>query len=141
MASSKPKPAQHSTSADTSAAVDAFMSELVHPYKSEVQSIRQAILRASPGLAEGIKWKAPSFRTHEYFATVNLREKEGIGIILHLGAKVRSGGPGALSIDDPAKLIKWLALDRASIRFTSQNDFESKETAFSAIIRTWVAHV
>ena len=117
------------------------MSELVHPYKSEVQLIRQAILRASPGIAEGIKWKAPSFRTHEYFATVNLREKEGIGVILHLGAKVRDIGPGALSIEDPARLLKWLAPDRASVRFTSQSDFQSKEIAFSALIRTWVAHV
>jgi hypothetical protein len=141
MAASKPKPPPHSTSADTTAAVDAFMSELVHPYKSEVQAIRQSILRASSAITEGVKWKAPSFRTHEYFATVNLREKEGVSIILHLGAKVRGVGLSGLVIDDPTKLLKWLAPDRAIIRFTSQDDFESKETAFSELIRSWITHV
>jgi hypothetical protein len=131
----------HSTPADTTAAVDEFMSELVHPFKMEIQAIRQSILGAAPGIAEGIKWKAPSFRTHEYFATTNLREKGGVGVILHLGAKVREIGPGGLVIDDPAKLVKWLAPDRGSVRFTSQSDFQSKKAAFESLIRAWVEHV
>jgi len=38
------------------------MSELEHPFKTEVQAIRVSILGAAPGIAEGIKWKAPSVR-------------------------------------------------------------------------------
>lgn len=117
------------------------MSELVHPFKAEVQAIRAAILGAAPGISEGIKWKAPSFRTHEYFATTHLREKEGIGVILHLGAKVRDVGPGGVAIEDPTQLLKWLAADRASVRFASADDFESKKTAFQRLIRNWVKHV
>ncbi len=40
----------------------------------------------------------------------------GVGVILHLGAKVREIGVGGLSIEDPEKLLKWLAPDRASLR-------------------------
>ncbi len=141
MASINTKPKPHSTLADTTAAVDEFMAALVHPFKSEVQAIRKSILGAAPGIAEGIKWKAPSYRTHEYFATTNLREKEGVGVILHLGAKVRDIGPAGLAIDDPAKLLKWLAPDRASVRFMSQSDFESKKAVFENLIRSWVKHV
>ena len=79
----------HQTAADTSAAVDAFMATLEHPCTALIEALRRIILRADPSIAEGIKWKSPSFRTGEYFATVNLRAKAGIGLILHFGAKVQ----------------------------------------------------
>jgi hypothetical protein len=135
-----PSPSRHATAADTTVAVDAFMAALVHPFKAEIQALRQSILEAAPGIAEGIKWKAPSFRTHEYFATVNLREKHGVSIILHLGAKVRDVSPVS-AVEDPAQLLTWLASDRAVVRFTHQADFQSKKTAFESLIRIWFAHV
>lgn len=141
MAASNPKARTHSTAADTTAAVDEFMRGLVHPYKKEVQALRESILDAAPGIAEGIKWKSPSFRTHEYFATVNLREKDGVGLILHLGAKVRDTGPAGLTIEDPQRLLKWLAPDRASVRFASLEDFKSRQSAFELLVRSWVRHV
>ena len=141
MATSKSKSSPHSTAADTTAAVDAFMSELVHPYKTEVEAMRREVLGAGPGIFEGIKWKSPSFRTHEYFATVNLREKNGIGLILHLGAKVKELGPSGIAVEDPEGLLKWLAPDRASVRFASASEFQGKKAAFKSIIRSWVKHV
>jgi hypothetical protein len=66
--------------------------------------------------AEGIKWNAPSFRTVEYFATVKLREKKGIGVILHLGARARDLGPDGIVIDDPATLLEWLASGSSTCR-------------------------
>jgi hypothetical protein len=118
------------------------MSELVHPHKTEVEAMRRAILGAVPGICEGIKWKSPSFRTHEYFATVNLREKNGIGVILHLGAKVKELGPSGISIEDPEGLLKWLAPDRATVRFASAIELQAKKAAaFTSVIRGWVKHV
>lgn len=137
----KSKAAPHSTAADTTAAVDEFMAKLTHPMKDVVQAFRTAILGASPDIAEGIKWHAPSFRTHEYFATTNFREKDGIGLILHLGAKVRELGPESLKIEDPAQLLKWLAKDRAGLRFADLRDFEAKKAAFVSVIRSWIRHV
>ena len=115
--------------------------QLEHPSKDLLQAIRETILDAAPGIAEGVKWNAPSFRTHEYFATTNLREKEGIGVILHLGAKVRKGAPGGVDVQDVEHLLKWHAPDRASLRFTSANDFRAKKAAFAKIVRTWIVHV
>jgi len=64
--------AKHTATSDTSEAVDAFMAALDHPFKVEIEAIRQAILGADPRIREGIKWNAPSFRTTEYFATTHL---------------------------------------------------------------------
>ena len=141
MASKKPTPASHTSAADTTKAVDEFMNQLDHPFKAEVQAIRRTILAAHPAIAEGIKWNAPSFRTTDYFATTNLREKAGIGIILHLGAKVRDLGTEGLPIQDPEHLLKWLAKDRAVIVFRDMGDFTARKAAFEAIVRHWITHV
>jgi hypothetical protein len=117
------------------------MLSLDHRHKAEIEAIRAAILGADDSIAEGIKWKAPSFRTSEYFATLNLREKKGIGMILHLGAKVRNLSSGSIVIDDPAKLLKWLGKDRAMIVFESREDFSAKKAAFEHIIKQWIVHV
>jgi hypothetical protein len=109
--------------------------------KSEIQAIRNLILAADPSISEGIKWNAPSFRTTEYFATTNLREKNGVGVILHLGAKVREIPPGGMPIDDPEKLLRWLAQDRAAVVFKDMNDFTVKKSAFLSIIRSWITYV
>ncbi len=127
--------------ADTTEAVDAFMASLKHPFKAEIESIRGTILGAAPGIHEGIKWNSPSFRTTEYFATVNLREKSGIGVILHLGAKVKKLPAGGVAIADPGKLLKWLGKDRAMVVFTDKNDLKAKKAGFAKIIRQWVAYV
>jgi hypothetical protein len=117
------------------------MRTLDHPFKKEIEAIRASILKPDRTIAEGVKWNAPSFRTSDYFATTNLREKGGIAIILHLGAKVRDLPSGGIVIDDPEKLLKWLGKDRAMIVFESRQDFSVKKAAFERIIRQWIIHV
>jgi hypothetical protein len=141
MALKSPNPKLHNTGADTTKAVDEFMGKLDHAFKAEIQEIRLAILSADLAISEGIKWNSPSYRTTEYFATTNLREKTGIGVILHLGAKVRDVNPDGLPINDSDGLLKWLAKDRASIVFRDMNDFCIKKGAFISIIQQWVAYV
>lgn len=141
MATKKPTPASHTSAADTTQAVDEFMRRLDHPFKAEVQAIRRTMLAVDPAIAEGVKWNAPSYRTTDYFATTNLREKAGIGVILHLGAKVRDLGAEGVPIDDPDHLLKWLAKDRAMIVFKDMDGFMARKTAFECIIRQWITHV
>ena len=141
MPASKLKPAAHSTPADTSEAVDEFMVRLQHPFKAEIQALRQVVGAVDPSISEGIKWKSPSFRTTEYFATTNLRAKSGVGLILHLGAKVRSLPVGGVAIDDPAKLLKWLGKDRAMVEFSSVGEVESSKLALQSLLRQWLRYV
>ena len=141
MAASKPKARPHGSPMDTSRAVDEFMAGLDHPFKAEIEAIRAAILGVDSAIAEGIKWNAPSFRKGEYFATVHLREKKGVALILHLGAKARDLPAGGLGIDDRARQLKWLAKDRAMVLFTSLADFASRKAEFERILRQWIVHV
>ena len=141
MAHRKPKPVAHSAPADTSEAVDKFMATLEHPFKAEIEAIRRLMLGVDPSVREGIKWNAPSFRTTEYFATTNLRSRAGVGIILHLGAKVRKLPADGVRIDDPMKLLKWLGKDRAMVEFGNSRDLGEKAAAFQLILRQWIKYV
>ncbi|WP_457353430.1 DUF1801 domain-containing protein [Roseateles sp. P5_D6] len=129
------------TAADTTAAVDRFMAALDHPFKTEMEALRQAMLAVDPSIAEGIKWNAPSWRTTEYFATTHLRSKAGLGLILHRGAKARVSPAGGLLIADPAGLLRWLGKDRAQVEFGSATDFQTKLPALQALVKQWIAHV
>jgi hypothetical protein len=121
--------------------VDAFLASLEHPFKPEILALRQVILGADPRIAESVKWTAPSFYTSEHFATMQLRAKDGVQVILHLGAKPRDTATAGIAIDDPQALLTWLAKDRASATFGDLQDIETKRAAFANIIRQWVEYV
>ena len=88
-------------------------------------------------IREGIKWNSPSFRTTDYFATLNLRE-DRVWLILHTGAKVKANAKTGIPIADPSGLLKWLAKDRALVTFESAKDIQSKRVALVSIVREWI---
>lgn len=135
-----PKPT-HTTPADTSEAVDRFIAAMPEPQKAATALLREVLLGSDPRITEGIKWNAPSYKTHEYFATTHLRRPSGIGLVLHLGAKARASSLGRDTIQDPAGLLQWLAQDRAMIEFKDVDDLQGRREDVAAIVRQWVEHV
>ena len=121
--------------------VDAFMQTLDYPLKAELEAVRAIILAADPGIAEGIKWNSPSFRTTEYFATFNLRSNDAVQLILHFGAKVNDISAAGVAIDDPNGLLTWLAKDRATIKFDDMKTITANGTALVKVVRQWIVHV
>ncbi|MEW5930170.1 MAG: DUF1801 domain-containing protein [Gemmatimonadota bacterium] len=119
--------------------VESFLAALDHPRKPEILALRRVILGADPAIAEGIKWNAPSFRTSEWFATFHLRAKDGVQVILHLGAKKRDAPAPATA--DPESLLERLGADRASVKFRGLADVEARGPAFAAVVREWIQHV
>ena len=91
--------------------------------------------------AKSIKWNAPSFRTSEFFATMHLRAKNGVQLILHFGAKKRADLDAGSKIADPESILEWLAADRAVAKFRDLRDIAAKRTAFTNVIRQWITHV
>lgn len=138
---SRPAPAAHRPPASTSAAVDEFMAGLVHPHKAAVAALRELVLAVDPSISEGIQWNSPSFRTTEWFATTHLRAKSGIGLILHLGAKVRQLPPPGLVIDDPTQRLKWLGPDRAQVAVADADDLRHQQPALQAVLKQWIRFV
>ena len=132
------------SSAQKYPAVLAFLRELDHPRKKEIEAVRQIILGVSPEIREGIKWNAPSFRTTDYFATVNLRTKGGeerVWLILHTGAKVKKTATTGIKIADPSGLLPWLANDRCLVTFRDGKDIQAKRAALEDIVREWIGQL
>ena len=64
--------------------VNEFMERLEHPFKKEVQVLRDIIKSVHKEIVEEIKWNAPSYRYHgESLVTFNLWEKERVHLVFH----------------------------------------------------------
>jgi len=112
-----------------------------HPLCKEIEAVRRIVLGASASIVEGVKWNAPSFRTKkEWFATLNLRSKDSLQLIFHLGAKARPDLK-AFKVADPSGLMKWLGPDRAMVTLGAGPDIVANKKALEAIVRAWIKHV
>jgi hypothetical protein len=117
--------------------VDDYVAALDPAPRETVQAIRALVLAADPAIREGIKWNAPSFAVRDWFATLNLRPKGPVRVVLHTGAKAVPGHPD-LVVDDPEGLLAWQGKDRAIVAFTDAADVEAKRAAFTGILKQWV---
>lgn len=122
---------------DGAQAVDAYMANLQHPLKAEIEALRALILTADQRIKESVKWNAPSFYIDEHFCTFKLRPEDRIQLVLHTGAKVKGSG-AAIRMDDPANLLTWVAADRALVTIADMQDVEAKKTALIAVLRQWI---
>lgn len=119
--------------------LDSLINELNHPLRKEVEAFRKMILEADPTIEEGIKWNSLSFRTTEWFATWNVRVKDQVQFVLHLGAKVKAN-PEVANIEDPDDLLKWQAKDRALLTLHPA-DIERCRASVTTLIQEWIKHV
>lgn len=119
-------------------AVNALLDARDHPLRNEIDLLRSLILGVDRSIEEGVKWNTASFRTTDWFATLNgpKHVKEPM-LILHAGAKAR-GIVLKERIPDPEGLIRWLGNDRAQITFKDAPDIEAKAKALQAIVSAWI---
>lgn len=118
---------------------NAFIATLEHPLKADIETVRKLILAASPKIAEGVKWNSLSFRHTDWFATVNLRSRDVIQLVMHTGAKAKDNPE--LKIPDDSGLLLWLAKDRALATLGAGKALKANARAFTAIVKAWVKYV
>jgi len=109
--------------------VDAFMEKLDHPFKAEVETVRNIIKNVHSGITEQIKWAAPSFSYKGYMVTFNLWAKDRVHLVFHNGA-ILSNDHGLLEGD---------YADRRMVYFSDMEDVRAKQPALESAIREWVA--
>lgn len=117
----------------------AFLTALDHPLKADIAAVRKLILGADPAIADGVKWNSLSFRHTDWFATVNLRSKDVIQLVMHTGAKAKNNPK--LKIPDENGLLVWLAKDRALATLGAGKTLKANANAFEAIVKAWVKYV
>ncbi|MFO0584356.1 MAG: DUF1801 domain-containing protein [Anaeromyxobacter sp.] len=123
------------------AEVTALLEARGHPLAKELRALRKAILAVDPAVEEAVKWNAPSYRTRDFFATVNLRSTGTVQVVLHTGAKAKATARSGLDVPDPEGLLTWLAKDRALADLGAGRAFTARCRAFARIVKAWLRYV
>jgi uncharacterized protein YdhG (YjbR/CyaY superfamily) len=111
---------------DNTEQVNEFMDKLDHPFKAEVQMIREIIKKVNKNITEQIKWNAPSFSYKgESLVTFNLWAKEHIHLVFHnpMISKVKS------------KLLEGDYDHRRMAYFSDKNDVKAKKSALEKVLK------
>ena len=106
--------------------VNEFMDNLDHPFKTEVQMLREIIKNVNQDITEQIKWNAPSFSYKgESLVTFNLWEKKRIHLVFHNPAisKVKS------------KLLEGDYDHKRITYFADQSDIQAKRDALEKTLK------
>ncbi len=106
--------------------VNEFMEKLDHPFKAEVQLVREIIKNVNPDITEQIKWNAPSFSYKgESLVTFNLWEKKRIHLVFHnpMISKIKS------------KLLEGDYNHRRMAYFADQNDVQAKRQTLEKALK------
>ena len=125
-----------SVHADAQTLVKSF----AHPFESQIFEVADWILNAEVSIESGIKWNSLSFRTTEWFATLNKNAKDRVELVFHLGAKVRKSNG---LTDFPAKTltIVWKSADRCLVSIPVGGESDECRQELQAFVRQWVASV
>lgn len=144
MAPKKSVPAEAAGGPREDPAVEEMLRTTDHPLRAEIGEVRRILLDADPAIREGVKWNAPSFRTTEWFATLNNpgnpRARDRVMLVLHAGAKAR-GITTEGKVPDPEGLLRWLGKDRALATFTDGREIRARRAALQALVREWIRHL
>lgn len=108
--------------------VDEFMTALDHPFKAEMEKLREIILGASPEIEEDIKWKSPTFIYRGNIASIVVRTKSHLQLMFHAGA----------ALDDDRGLLEGDGQQVRFARFQDMAEVRRKRQALEALIRKWV---
>lgn len=114
------------STANQSEQVDEFMEKLDHPFKAEVQMVREIIKNVNPDITEQIKWNAPSFSYKgDSLVTFNLWEKKRVHLVVHnpLVSKVKS------------KLLEGDYDHRRMAYFADQSDIQAKRQTLEKALK------
>jgi len=104
--------------------VTAYMQQLQHPLKAEINAVRDIILNANNKIAERIKWNAPSYYYQEDLVTFNPRAQQHVHLVFH--------HPAIVTIQ--SELLKGDYKDRRMAYFTTMAAVEANKPVLESII-------
>lgn len=119
--------------------VTAFLDALDHPFRNEIQHLRELVLAANEGLTENIKWNGPNYCFNQADRiTMRIQPpKKQVQLIFHRGAG-KQPQPKEKLITNPSALLVWKENDRAIITFNSLQEIEERKAVLTSIITDWI---
>lgn len=114
-------------SENKSTEVDAFMEQLDHPLKAEIQVVRD-IIKANRKISERVKWNAPSFFYTDDLATIHVKAKQHVHLIFHHPAIVKI----------KSALLEGDYKDRRMMYFENMPEVKARKKELTRIIKELV---
>jgi uncharacterized protein YdhG (YjbR/CyaY superfamily) len=108
--------------------VNAFMFELEHPLKAEIEAVR-TIIKANRKIAERVKWNAPSFFYIDDLATIHVKAKQHVHLIFHHPAIVKI----------KSAFLEGDYKDRRMMYFENMKEVKARKKELTKIINELVA--
>ena len=119
--------------------VTEFLNGLNHPFRSEIEELRNSILSANSLLKENIKWNGPNYSANNQDRiTMRILPPKQIQLIFHRGAK-KLEQPQNRLINNVSKLLVWKENDRAVATFKNMADIKNSESELSKIVNDWIS--
>jgi hypothetical protein len=118
-----------------------FLDELNHPFREQIEQLRNYILTASDDLTENIKWNGPNYCLgNEDRITMRIQPvtTKQIQVIFHCGAK-KQEQPKDKLIANNSKMLVWKENDRAVVSFKNMQDIENGKAELTEIIKEWLS--
>lgn len=118
--------------------VTIFLDNLNHPFREQIELLREIILAAVPDIEENIKWNGPNYTLNSHdLITIRVNPPKSFTLILHCGVKVQTQPANKLLGNDHG-VLNWKTNDRAIVDFKKTDDFGKVSPYLNDIIRTWV---
>lgn len=111
-------------------AVEAFLAELEHPLKAELEAVRRIIKQANPKVDERIFFKVPSFFYKEDILNFHPRSKDCVHLVMVF--------PKGLAAYKDSALFLGAHQDRRELKFKDMADIQAKKAELEAVINDWV---
>ncbi len=117
-----------------------FLDEQNHPFRNEIELLRNCILIANSDLTENIKWNGPNYCIdNEDRITMRIQPPtKQVQLIFHRGAK-KQEQPKDKLIANTSKMLLWKENDRAIATFKNMQDIENGRVELTKIVAEWIS--
>lgn len=124
--------------ANINSEVSDFLDSLNHPFRNEIEYLRNCILHANTKLTENVKWNGPNYcYENEDRITMKIQPSKQIQLIFHCGAKVKEQ-PKEKLIQGDYKILVWKGNDRAIATFKNIEEMETAQAELTNIVNEWI---